>query len=86
MPNFRIVKEYRNRNSKLSKYKFYIQKKWLFGWNDVVPYDIDSVFYGRGLSWDTFEEALEVYREIEEVLEIQRKKTEVVWPSPRREF
>jgi hypothetical protein len=86
MPNFRIVKEYRNRNSKLSKYKFYIQKKWLFGWNDVVPYDIDSEFYGRGLSWDTFEEALEIYREIEEVLKIQRKKTEVVWSSPRREF
>jgi hypothetical protein len=86
MPNFRIVKEYRNRNSKLIKYKFYIQKKWLFGWNEVVPYDIDSVFYGRGLSWDTFEEALEVYREIEEVLKIQRKKTEVVWPPPRREF
>jgi len=83
MPKFRIVKEYRHRNSRLAKAKYYIQRKWwLFGWQDIVPYDIDSEFYGRGLSWDTFEEALEVYREIEEVLKINRKEPEVVWPKP----
>jgi hypothetical protein len=82
MPKFRIVKESRHRNSRLAKAKYYIQRKWLFGWHDIVPYDIDSEFYGRGLSWDTFEEALEVYREIEEVLKINRKEPEVVWPKP----
>jgi hypothetical protein len=33
------------------------------------------------LSWDTFEEALEVYQEIEQVLKINRKGPEVVWPK-----
>jgi hypothetical protein len=81
MPKFRIVKESRHRNSRLAKANYYIQRKWLFGWHDIVPYDIDSEFYGRGLSWDTFEEALEVYQEIEQVLKINRKGPEVVWPK-----
>ena len=86
MPKYRIVKDYRNNNTKLDRDKYYIQRKWLWMWNDIDPFDIDSSFYRKGKSWDTFEEALEVYREIEEVLKIQRKKTEVVWPPSRREF
>lgn len=82
MPKFRIIKESRNRNSRLAKEYYYIQRKWLFGWQDVDPFDIDSVFYGRGLSWDSFEAALEVYQEIEEILKIRRKGPEVVWPKP----
>ena len=85
MPKFRIVKEYRNRNSRLAKPKYYIQRRWLWMWNDVLPYDIDSVFYGRGWYWDTLEEALDVYREIEEVLNVNRKESEVVWPKPEHD-
>jgi hypothetical protein len=83
---FRIVKEFRNANTRIGKERFYIQQKWLFGWQDIDPYDIDAWFHGKGRDWDTFEEALEVYKLLEEVMKIKRNKIEVVWPPPRREF
>ena len=85
IPKFRIVKEFRNRNSRLAKPKYYIQRRWLWMWHDIIPYGIDSVFYGRGWSWDTLEEALEIYHEIEEVLKVNRKEPEVVWPKPEQD-
>lgn len=84
--NLRIVKDYRERNTRLSKGMFYIQSKWLWMWNDIHPADYDTVFYGRGRSWETFEEAHAVYNELQDILKIKRKQPEVVWPPPRREF
>ncbi len=82
----RIVKEFRNRNTKIGNARFYIQKKWLFGWEDIDPYDVDASFYKSGKSWETLEDALEVYKQIEKVVKIKKNKKEVVWPPPRREF
>jgi hypothetical protein len=86
MPKYRIVKDYRNRNTKLSHEKYYIQRKWLWMWNDIDPFDVDSSFYRSGKSWDTFEKALDVYTQIEEIEALKRRGLEVVWPKPRPEW
>jgi hypothetical protein len=86
MPKYRIVKDYRNNNTKLDRDKYYIQRKWLWMWNDIDPFDIDSSFYRKGKSWDTFEEALDVYTRIEEIEALKCRGLEVVWPKPSREW
>jgi len=86
MPKYRIVKDYRNNNTKLDRDKYYIQRKWLWMWNDIDPFDIDSSFYRRGKSWDTFEEALDVYTQIQEIEALKCRGLEVVWPKPSREW
>jgi hypothetical protein len=86
MPKYRIVKDYRNNNTKLDRDKYYIQRKWLWMWNDIDPFDVDSSFYRSGKSWDTFEEALDVYTQIEEIEALKRRGLEVVWPKPQREW
>jgi hypothetical protein len=86
MPKYRIVKDYRNNNTKLDRDKYYIQRKWLWMWNDIDPFDIDSSFYRKVKSWDTFEEALDVYTQIQEIETLKRRGLEVVWPKPQREW
>ena len=86
MPKYRIVKDYRNNNTKLDRDKYYIQRKWLWMWNDIDPFDVDSSFYRKGKSWDTFEEALDVYTQIEEIEALRCRGLEVVWPKPQREW
>ena len=86
MPKYRIVKDYRNNNTKLDRDKYYIQRKWSWMWNDIDPFDIDSSFYRKGKSWDTFEEALDVYTRIEEIEALKCRGLEVVWPKPRPEW
>lgn len=82
----RIVKEFRNRNTKIGKDLYYIQRKLLFGWQDISPCDIDAWFHGYGTSWDTFEEALDVYKKIEMINKIRKNKAEVVWPKPQSKW
>ena len=86
MPKYRIVRDYRDRNTKLSHEKYYIQRKSLWMWNDIDPFDVDSSFYRSGKSWDTFEEAHEIYTKIEEIEALKRRGLEVVWPKPRPEW
>jgi hypothetical protein len=86
MPKYRIVKDYRNNNTKLDRDKYYIQRKWLWMWNDIDPFDVDSSFYRKGKSWDTFEEALDVYTQIQDIEALKRRGLEVVWPKPQREW
>lgn len=80
MPKFRITKEIRYCHIRGKSY-YYIQKKWLFWWFDVIPFNIDAEFYAVGYKWETFEEAHNILMRIYDILNIQKKKKEVVWTS-----
>lgn len=81
MAKYRITREMRTPDTRIGKTYFYIQKRWLWMWFDVRPYDIDAEFYGEYTQWRTFDEAFAMLQRIKTVLSHPpvEKKPDVVW-------
>ena len=81
MAKYRITREMRTPDTRISKTYFYIQKRWLWMWLDVKPYDIDAEFYGESTQWRTFDEAFAMLQRIKAILTLPpaEKKPDVVW-------
>jgi hypothetical protein len=72
----------RNPDTRVGKTYYFIQKKWLWMWHDVRPYDIDAEFYGEPTHWKTFDEAFEMLQRIKDVMShppAEDRKPDVVW-------
>lgn len=82
MAKYRITREMRNPDTRVGKTYYFIQKKWLWMWRDVRPFDIDAEFYGEPTHWKTFDEAFEMLQRIKDVMShppAEERKPYVVW-------
>lgn len=82
MAKYRITREMRDPDTRFGKVYFFIQKKWLWMWRDVRPYNIDSEFYGEPTQWRTFDDAFAMLQRIKTVLSqppAEERKPDVVW-------